>query len=124
MKYDLGSMDAEKTIQFLLDQQAKFDARQAQLDERLARFSEQSNEQLIRFSKQSNERMTRAEQLLLDIAAAQERTNEIVATLAEKDVALAASHEAIVVAHKATEEALHSLIDVVERHIANHRHDR
>lgn len=109
-------MDVEKTIQFLLDQQAKSDARQARLDEQLALFAEQSNE-----------RMTRLERLVLEIAAAQERTNQIVATLAERHVelaeshrSLAASHGALAEAHKATEEALHALISTVERHLARH----
>ena len=63
----------------------------------------------------------------MDLAAAQETTNEIVATLAQRHVELAQSHAELAGAHKelaqaqkATEEALNSLISVMERHIAGH----
>jgi hypothetical protein len=70
-------MDVEKTIQFILEQQARFMTDLAEL---------------------------RA--VVLDLANTQEKTNEIVAVLAERQVA--------------TEENLNSLIATVERHIAGH----
>ena len=105
-------MDVEKTMQFLLAQQARFDARQAQ----------------------SDERMTRIESVLLDLATAQERTNAILATLTERHVELAQSHKELFQAHKATEQShrelsaaqkvteqsLNALIVTLERHIATH----
>ena len=66
-------MDVEKTIQFLLRQQARFDARQAESDAWQARFE-------AKFEKD----MTRINGVLLNLATAQERTNAILATLAGK----------------------------------------
>jgi hypothetical protein len=117
-------MDIEKTMQFLLDQQARFDARQAQFEERQARFEES----MARSFAQINA-------ILVDIAAAQERTSRIVATLTEKHIELAESHKtlneshrivaeshaSLAKAHEATEEALHSLIATVEQHTRDHR---
>jgi hypothetical protein len=80
-------MDVEKTIQFLLEQQARFDARQAQFDER----------------------MVRIENVLQDVAVAQQNTNAILVTLIERHVALAESHEALLRAQAATEQRLNSL---------------
>ena len=91
-------MDVEKTMQFLLEQQARFDARQAQ----------------------SEERMTRIESVLFDIATAQTRTNEILATLTERHVELAQSHKELSDAQLVTEQNLNALIATLERHIANH----
>jgi hypothetical protein len=66
-------MDIEKTMQFLLDQQARFDARHAQFEERQARFEESMARSFAQI------RAT-----LADVATAQERTNQILATLAER----------------------------------------
>jgi hypothetical protein len=99
-------MDVEKTMQFLLEQQARFDARQAE-------FVEQQS--------QSQERMTRIESVLLDVASAQERTNAILATLTERHVELAQSHKELSQAQKATEQNLNALISALERHIASHK---
>ena len=92
-------MDVEKTIQFLLEQQARFDARQAQ----------------------SEERMTRVESVLLDVATAQTRTNAILTTLTERHVELAQSHKELSDAQQVTEQSLNTLIVTLERHIANHK---
>jgi hypothetical protein len=91
-------MDVEKTMQFLLEQQARFDARQAQ----------------------SEERMTRIESVLFDVATAQTRTNAILTTLTERHVELAESHMALAEAQKVTQQNLNALIATLERHIANH----
>ena len=96
-------MDIEKTMQFLLEQQARFDARQAQSDERIAR----------------------VESLLAEVAMVQANTNAILATLAERHVELAEaqkrSHLELSEAQKTTEERLNALIVAVERHISNHK---
>ena len=91
-------MDVEKTMQFLLEQQARFDARQAQ----------------------SEERLTRIEGVLLDVANAQTRTNAILTTLTERHVELVESHRALTDAQRVTEQSLNALIATVERHIAKH----
>jgi chromosome segregation ATPase len=103
-------MDVEKTMQFLVEQQARFDARQAELQ------------------AQFEERMTRIESVLLDVATAQERTNAILATLTEQHVELAQSHKELAQSHKKLSEAqqvtgqnLNALIATLERHIANHK---
>lgn len=105
-------MDIEKTMQFLLEQQARFDARQAE-------FVEQQ--------RQSQGRMTRIESVLLDVATAQTSTNAILATLTERHMELAQSHAELAQSHKAlseaqrvTEQNLNALISAVERHITNH----
>ena len=92
-------MDVEKTMQFLLEQQARFDARQAQFEERMARI----------------------ESVLLDVATAQENTNAILTTLTERHVELAESHKALSEAQRVTEQSLNALIATLERHIANHK---
>jgi hypothetical protein len=99
-------MDVEKTIQFLLEQQAKFDAREAQ----------------------SRELMAQIQSVLLDVATKQENTNAILTTLAERHSALALSHEELAKAQRETEhrlsslaQSLQSLSATVERHIATHR---
>ena len=80
-------MDVEKTMQFLLEQQARFDARQAQ----------------------SEERMTRIESVLFDVATAQTRTNAILTTLIERHVDLEDSHKALSEAQRVTEQSLNAL---------------
>ena len=110
-------MDVEKTMQFLVEQQARFDARQAE------------------FQAQFEERMTRIGSVLLDVALAQEKTNAILATLTEQHVELAQSHKELAESHKelaqshkklseaqqVTAQNLNALIITLERHIANHK---
>ena len=98
-------MDFEETMRFLLEQQARFDARQAE-------FVEQQ--------RQSQERMTRIEGVLLDVATAQAGTNSILATLAERHVELSQSHKALYEAQRVTEHNVNALISAVEQHIASH----
>ena len=112
-------MDVEKTMQFLLEQQARFDARQAQFDERQAQFEQ---------------RMAEIQNILQDVATAQLNTNAILATLAEQHVELERSHiaqseaqrvtaqslQALSNAQNVTEHNLSALIFTVDRHIAGH----
>ncbi|HTG15970.1 MAG TPA: hypothetical protein VK747_11955 [Blastocatellia bacterium] len=103
-------MDVEKTMQFLVEQQARFDARQARFDARQAEFQ-----------AQFEERMTRIESVLLDVALAQEKTNAILATLTEQHVELAQSHKKLSEAQHVTAQNLNALVITLERHIANHK---
>jgi two-component sensor histidine kinase len=112
-------MDVEKTIQFLLEQQARFDARQAQFDERQAKFLTSHAEFLTRQTR-FEEDIVQINGVLLRVATAQERTNEILATLTERHVELAQSHKELSEAQTTTEQNLNALISSVERHIANH----
>ena len=121
------TMDIEKTMQFLLEQQARFDARQAEFDARQAELLARQAELLARQGQfvdrqaQFEERMTRIESVLLDVATAQEKTNEILATLTERHVELAQSHRELSDAQQVTEQNLNVLIAALERHIANHK---
>jgi hypothetical protein len=88
-------MDVEGTIQFILEQQAQFASDIQAIKEVIKAQGEQFGS------------------AILDLATAQTRTNEILATLAERHVELADQH-------KMTEQNLNSLISTVERHIADH----
>ena len=84
-------MDIEKTLEFILEQQAQFITDLGQVNT-----------------------------VLLELANGQERTNAILETLAERHVELAQSHKDLADQHKATEQNLNLLISTVERHIAGH----
>jgi hypothetical protein len=112
-------MDVEKTMQFLLAQQARFDARQAEFDARQAELLARQT-QFVERQGQSDERMTRIESVLLDVATAQAGTNAILATLTERHLELAQSHKALSEAQRVTEQNLNALISAVERHITSH----
>jgi hypothetical protein len=79
-----GIVDIERTIEFLLDQVSHHEARLAKIEESFLQLNA----------------------IVLDVASSEERTNEIVAVLAERQVQ--------------TEQMLQSLIQTVERHIATH----
>lgn len=103
-------MDVEKTMQFLLEQQARFDARQAQFEQRMADI----------------------QNILQDVATSQINTNAILETFVEQHVELERSHIALAKAHRETEQSIRALSDVqkvteqslsalmftVDRHIA------
>ena len=95
-------MDIEKTMQFLLEQQARFDAYQAE-------FAANQAAHQARFEKD----MIQINEILVRVTTAQERTSEILATLTERHLELAKSHQE-------TEQNLNALIATVERHIASH----
>lgn len=84
-------MDVERTIEFLLQQQARFAEQQHEHDKRQTKFEED---------------LLHINTILLEIVTAQERGNEITAVLAERQVK--------------TEELLQTLITTVDRHIASH----
>jgi hypothetical protein len=84
-------VDTERTMQFILDQQAQFSNSIAQVNA-----------------------------VLLDLATTQERTNAILATLAEGQVATEEAMGRLVERQSTTEQTLNVLLLTVERHIANH----
>lgn len=110
-------MDIEKTMQFLLEQQARFDARQAEFVERQAQFEK---------------RMAEIQNILQDLAISEIRTSALLETWAEQHVELERSHIALAEAHRETEQSIRALSDVqkvteqtlsalmftVDRHIA------
>jgi len=150
-------MDVEKTIQFLLEQQARFDARQAELQaqfaerdarvaERHAQFEKHQAELQAQFAErdaqvaerqtelraqfderqaQSEERITQIESILVDVAASQERTNAILATLTERHIELEQAQQVtqknLNALSEGTTQKLSALIDTLERHLANHQ---
>ena len=91
-------MDVEGTIEFLIAQQARFAEQQTQLVSDLTELRAAVSELLA---------------VVVDLANTQTRTNEILVTLAERHVDLAAQH-------KITEQNLNALIATVERHISGH----
>jgi len=114
-------MDVERTIQFLLEQQARFDARQAEFAARQAEaaaaFAARQAEFEVRHAKfeaKFEEDITRINSVIVSIATSQQRTNEILVALTEKHVELAE-------AQRSTEHKLHAVISALERHIANHQ---
>ena len=119
-------MDIEGTMQFILDQQAKFSSDIARIESVLQR----TTEILANLAERQNESeqiIQEVRQTMLDVANAQERTNEILATLAARQVAteqaILATEEAIrrlAERQATTEENLNVLLLTVERHIANH----
>jgi hypothetical protein len=102
-------MDIEQAMQFILEQQAQFASDIGQLNEAAKAQQEQFGSEMARI----NAAIERITGVVMDVAGTQERTNEILATLAEKHVELTS-------AHKLTEDKLNALIDTVERHISGH----
>ncbi len=123
-------MDVEGTMQFILEQQAQFASDIQMIKETARAQQEQFGSEIGRISSALagiNGAIARTNEVVLDVATAQERANEILATLAERHIELADSHHLLADAHKLladahmqTEERLRVLIDTVERHIANH----
>jgi len=121
---EVSKMDIEKTMQFLLEQQARFDARQAQFEERMAEIVK-SHAQFLERQGYFEERMTEIQNILQHVAITQERTNAILATLAEQHVELERSHVelgrshvelershiTLAEAHRETEQSIRALSD-------------
>jgi chromosome segregation ATPase len=107
-------VDIERTMEFILEQQARLAEQQARFAEQMAAQQANFEERLIAQEERFNRELAGVTAVLLDVAAAQERTNEIVATLAERQI----ETEQVV---KALGERLDALMIVVERHIADHK---
>ena len=102
-------MDVEGTMQFILEQQAQFAADIQQIKEVVKAQHDQfaaDVQQINEVAKAQQDQLGQLGSALLDISAAQAKTNEIVAVLAEGQVE--------------TEQNLNSLMSIVERHIAGH----
>jgi len=91
-------MDVERTMEFILEQQAQF-------ADRLLKSTARQETTERQLSNLAQHQLT-MQQAIVDVATAQERTNELLATLAERQVT--------------TEANLNALLLTVERHIANH----
>ncbi len=127
-------MDVERTMEFILEQQAQFANQFSKIDAALLELSQsqkateealsslaqhqsslaqhqsslaQHQSSLAQHQSSLAQHQLTTQQAVLDIANAQERTNEILATLAERQIT--------------TEENLNALLLTVERHIANHK---
>ena len=95
-------MDVEGTMQFILEQQAQFAAD-------IQVMKEVSKAQQERFERDINQIRT----VLLDVATSQQRTNEILAVLAERNVDLGQRVADL-------SDRLVNLAVLMERHIASH----
>ena len=112
-------MDIEGTMQFILDQQAKFSSDIARIESVLQRTTEILANLAERQNK-SEQIIQDVRETMLDVANSQERTNEILATLAERQVATEQAIGRLAERQATTEENLNVLLLTVERHIANH----
>jgi len=99
-------MDAEGTMQFILEQQAQFAADIQQIKEVIKTQQDQFAADIQQIKEVIKTQQDQFGSALLDIATAQAKTNEIVAVLAERQIE--------------TEQNLNSLVSIVERHIAGH----
>jgi DNA repair ATPase RecN len=82
-------MDVEKTIQFLLEQQARFDTHQAQFEQGIAQIRT----------------------VLLDVATAQQNTNAILTALTERPIELEQRHQTLSLARRDTGQNLSALAE-------------
>ena len=123
-------MDLERTIQFLLEQQARFDARQAEFAagfaarqaEFAAKFAARQAEFAAGFAARQaefdarqakfQEDISQINSIMVSVATDHQRTNKILEALAERHVQLAE-------AQRSTEQKLHVVISALERHIDN-----
>jgi hypothetical protein len=99
-------MDIERTIQFIIEQQAEFASDIQLIKEAIQAQQEQSKTQQAQLSQLTA--------MVLDLATSHERTNEIVAVLAERQVN---TEEAL----NKVAQSLAELAATVDRHIAGHK---
>jgi uncharacterized phage infection (PIP) family protein YhgE len=98
-------MDIERTIEFILGQQAQFTTDIAQLKDGLAAFKDGLFELRDNISQLTG--------LMGNLALLQQNSDEIVANLAQRVVDLTN-------AQAKTDKRLSALIAIVERHVSNH----
>lgn len=105
--------EMQKTMQFILEQQAQFTANQQQTDERVARLEANMAE----LTHDMGERVSRLETNMADMSSAmsemartQTHMNEVVAVMVET--------------HRRTEEKLDAFIGVLERYISEGRNGK
>ena len=103
-------MDVEKTIEFLLENQARFDAR---MEANFAKAEERFAKAEVRFTK-AEKRMDRVERVVAQLSAAGLRfRNEIRRTQLDTDRQLKTLAER----QAATDDKLDALIDIVDKTI-------
>jgi hypothetical protein len=114
-------VDVEKTIQFLLEQAARADARLAALDATIADIAARLKEHGVRFDTE----MTRINSTLVVITAMQQHAGAVLDALAERQLQLEESHyrgmQELREAQKDTTQKLNVLISLFERHILDHK---
>ena len=105
-------MDIERTMQFILDQQARANGTLTKVQQTIL---------------EVQQTILEVGRTLVNVANAQERTNEILASLAERQIEAEEARRATEAAinrlaeqQKITEENLNVLLLTVERHISNH----
>jgi hypothetical protein len=108
--------EIEKTMQFVLEQQAQFAANQQQVDERVSRL-ETNMAMIAQAQSQTAQAQTQISQVLAQVAQeqakmmrAQTHMNEVVAAMLET--------------HRHTEERLDAFIGVLERYISEDRNGK
>jgi 3-phenylpropionate/cinnamic acid dioxygenase small subunit len=94
--------EIEKTMQFILEQQAQFAANQQQLGDRVSRLETNMAEMA--------QSQTHMNEVIADMGRAQTHMNEVVAVMADT--------------HRHTEEKLDAFIGVLERYISEGRNGR
>jgi predicted metal-dependent enzyme (double-stranded beta helix superfamily) len=112
-------MDVERTMEFILEQQAQFATEFEQVNAALMRSTERHDaiEELV--SRMAQNQLS-IQQAVVDIATAQERTNEILATLAERHIETEQAIRELARSQENTQETVNVLLKTVERHISNH----
>ena len=127
-RLDERQITFETTVERLAERQITFETTM----ERLAEHQSETEQTILERQRKTEQTVLEVGQTLLDVANAQERTNRILATLAERQVetekvseeARRATEEAmrgLVERQKITEENLNVLLLTVERHISNHK---
>jgi len=105
--------EMQKTMQFILDQQAQFTANQQQVEERVSRLETNMAE----MSREVGERVSRLETNMADMSLAM---SEMARTQAHVNEVVAAMLDT----HRHTEEKLDAFIGVLERYISEGRNGR
>jgi hypothetical protein len=102
--------EMERTMQFILEQQAQFASSQQQMSERVSRNQQEMSEQVSRNQQEINERVSRLETNMAEMARTQAHMNEVAAVMLDT--------------HTRTEERLDAFIVVLERYISEDRNGK
>jgi hypothetical protein len=103
-------MDLERTIEFIVNQQAQFSA-----DIQLLKESQQA---MQRQQQAMQDQQQALQQVVLDYQAA---TQKDIRSLVDVVTSLARLHEGLVGTVQETNSRLNTLIGIVERHISDHK---
>jgi translation initiation factor 2 alpha subunit (eIF-2alpha) len=113
-------MDVEKTIEFILEQQAAQAAGLTQLGGfvvEVATAQERTNAIVAALAERQMELVESQQELLASQKGLVERFGELLTSQKE----LAASQKELAERQKVTEQSLNALISMVERHLADHK---